>query len=92
MVAGNDRNAYAAKHRDMLEACPRGSDSHIRELHSMPDIDVCKRFVSSSALFVVHRLRPARTGLVLLALTGSVAARTKAPIASQYNCLWGRLA
>ena len=56
MVAGNDRNAYAAKHRDMLEACPRGSDSHIRELHSMPDIDVCKRFVSSSALFVVHRI------------------------------------
>jgi len=29
MVAGDDRNAYAAKHRDMLDACPRGSDSHI---------------------------------------------------------------
>ena len=56
MVAGNDRNAYAAKHRDMLDACPRGSDSHIRELHSMPDIDVCKWFVSSSALFVVRRI------------------------------------
>ena len=51
VVAGHDRNAYAAKHRDMLDACSSRSDSHKRDLHSMPDIDVCKPFVSSSGAF-----------------------------------------
>ena len=29
MQAGDDCDAYAARHRDMLDACPRGSDSHM---------------------------------------------------------------